>query len=197
MPKPKPKQKVVTSTSSSKSQSQKPQTQQPTQSSPNWPPFPQRVHYNHAPFPSLTPLIPAQVLVAERFWDAALCRTYLSFLRTLDLTTTPGRPKKGEALRVNDRFQVADEAFAWRLWKEGGVQKLVANAVAGEDGANFEDEAGYGNGYAEDGVAGVAPMRDEVAARRQEELKSKEGELWYVDRRTVLCFLCSPLSFPC
>lgn len=33
------------------------------------------------------------------------------------MATTPGRPKRGEAVRVNDRFQVDDEAFAGKLYE--------------------------------------------------------------------------------
>jgi len=43
----------------------------------------------------------------------------------LSLTTTPGKPKRGEATRVNDRFQVDDPAFAERLWKETALHDLV------------------------------------------------------------------------
>jgi hypothetical protein len=41
------------------------------------------------------------------------------------LTTTPGKPKKGDALRYNDRFQVVDEQFANRIWEETGLRELV------------------------------------------------------------------------
>lgn len=39
--------------------------------------------------------------------------------------TTPGKPKKGDAVRVNDRFQIDDEAFAKRLWEHTGLQDVV------------------------------------------------------------------------
>ena len=39
--------------------------------------------------------------------------------------TTPGKPKKGDAVRVNDRFQINDEEFARRLWEETGLKGLV------------------------------------------------------------------------
>jgi hypothetical protein len=41
------------------------------------------------------------------------------------LVTTPGKPKKGDAVRVNDRFQVVDEGFARRLWEETGLKGLI------------------------------------------------------------------------
>lgn len=74
----------------------------------------------------------------RKFWTAALCRDYVAFLKGLPLTTTPGKPKKGEALRVNDRFQVQDEAFANRLWIETGLRELVC----GGDGEGGEEEEG-------------------------------------------------------
>jgi hypothetical protein len=49
----------------------------------------------------------------------------VSFLRALPLVTTPGKPKKGDAVRVNDRFQVLDEGFSRRLWEETGLRELV------------------------------------------------------------------------
>ena len=53
------------------------------------------------------------------------------------MTTTPGKPKKGDALRFNDRFQVQDEVFANRLWLETGLRELIWGSVEGEEG---EDE---------------------------------------------------------
>jgi hypothetical protein len=41
------------------------------------------------------------------------------------LVTTPGKPKNGDAVRVNDRFQVVDEGFARRLWEETGLKGLI------------------------------------------------------------------------
>lgn len=62
----------------------------------------------------------------------------MQFLKGLPLTTTPGKPKKGEALRYNDRFQVQDDLFANRLWVETGLRELVL----GELGAEEEDGEG-------------------------------------------------------
>lgn len=56
--------------------------------------------------------------------------------------TTPGKPKKGEALRVNDRFSVEDWDFAERLWRDGGLEELLkdgGDAHAGEDGYREQD----------------------------------------------------------
>jgi hypothetical protein len=50
--------------------------------------------------------------------------------------TTPGKPKKGDAVRVNDRFQINDEEFARRLWDETGLRGLILGDGEGE----VEDE---------------------------------------------------------
>lgn len=75
------------------------------------------------------PMLDDRVLLIRNFWPKALCRDYVAFLRTLPLATTPGRPKRGEAVRVNDRFQVQDQAFADRLWTETGLK----DALIGEE----------------------------------------------------------------
>ena len=67
-----------------------------------------------------------------------MCKNYVQFLKALPLTTTPGRPKKGEALRFNDRFQVQDEVFANRLWIETGLRELLLGEVEGYDGDGGE-----------------------------------------------------------
>ncbi len=51
------------------------------------------------------------------------------------MTTTPGKPKRGEATRVNDRFQVDDQAFARTLWEQSGLQYLVTS---------YEDQPVFG-----------------------------------------------------
>lgn len=80
-----------------------------------------------APMPtlSLEPLLEDQIFVIRTFFTSKLCKAYIEFLSTLPLTTTPGKPKKGEAARVNDRFQVEDVAFANRLWNETGLHDLI------------------------------------------------------------------------
>lgn len=93
-------------------------------SPPNWPP--------------LTPLVPAehlfietvaadQILVIRSLFTANLCKTFVSFLSALPLTTTPGKPKRGEATRVNDRFQIDDPLFANTLWEQSGLQHLITS----------------------------------------------------------------------
>lgn len=74
---------------------------------------------------SLELLVPDQVVLVRNLFTATLCKTYVSFLSTLSLVTTPGTPRKGEAVRVNDRFQVQDSAFAERLWSDTGLKELI------------------------------------------------------------------------
>lgn len=73
-------------------------------------------------------LMPGQVVTISQFWPASLCKRYVSFLSGLPLVTTPGVPKKGNAVRVNDRFQIDDPAFAEMLWNSTGLRDLVMNA---------------------------------------------------------------------
>lgn len=116
---PKNKSKKTAATSSKKSL-----VQDSTQSTapPSWPAF-------RPPLPvadlELETVAPAKIVVTRNFWPKSLCRNYVSFLKELPLTTTPGKPKRGEAVRVNDRFQVDDFEFAARLWTETGLGDLV------------------------------------------------------------------------
>ncbi|KAF3915099.1 hypothetical protein ABW21_db0209775 [Orbilia brochopaga] len=66
-----------------------------------------------------------QIVTISRFFTSSLCNTYVQFLTSLPLTTTPSKPKRGEAVRVNDRFQVQDPAFAKRLWLETGLKEIL------------------------------------------------------------------------
>jgi hypothetical protein len=74
---------------------------------------------------SLSTVVDSQIVVVRDFWTSTLCKNYVAFLKGLPLVTTPGTPKKGDAVRVNDRFQVIDEGFANRLWVETGLRELV------------------------------------------------------------------------
>lgn len=92
--------------------SQSAPTAPPTAGPPSWPPIkPLPLHAE--PHPSA----PDKILLVPNFLPPSLCRTYLSFVRGLPLATTPGKPKRGDAVRVNDRFQVDDAAFAGRLFE--------------------------------------------------------------------------------
>jgi hypothetical protein len=77
---------------------------------------------------ALSLLIPNQIILVHNFFTSTLCKNYVTFLKGLPLTTTPGKPKKGEASRFNDRFQVIDEVFAERLWVETGLRELVCDS---------------------------------------------------------------------
>jgi len=89
---------------------------------PRWPPLQPLIPTSDL---GLTEMLPNQVLIISRFWTTTLCTQYVSFLSALPLTTTPGKPKKGNAVRVNDRFQVDDPAFAEQLWSGTALQELV------------------------------------------------------------------------
>lgn len=70
-------------------------------------------------------MLDSRVVLIRNFWPKSTCRDYVSFLRTLPLITTPGTPKRGDAVRVNDRFQVHDPAFASRLWLQTGLKDVL------------------------------------------------------------------------
>jgi hypothetical protein len=97
----------------------------PTQK-PNWPPMNPTVTACDI---SVGTLLEDQILTIPKLWTASLCKTYVNFLSTLPLTTTPGKPKKGEAVRVNDRFQVEDADFAAHLWSGTALKEIVENPV--------------------------------------------------------------------
>lgn len=93
---------------------------------PHWPPI---QHVLPAADLALTTLLEDQILTIPNLWTSTLCKKYVDFLSTLPLTTTPGVPKRGHAVRVNDRFQVDDAAFAERLWTGTALEQLVLNAT--------------------------------------------------------------------
>ncbi|KAI1488378.1 hypothetical protein F5X96DRAFT_680508 [Biscogniauxia mediterranea] len=92
---------------------------------PPWPPFRPSLPVVPLEFEAAAPGFHDQITLLRNFWPKSLCRDYVTFLQGLPLTTTPGRPKRGEATRVNDRFQVSDPHFAQRLWVETGLKKAV------------------------------------------------------------------------
>ncbi|KAK4165763.1 hypothetical protein QBC43DRAFT_28195 [Cladorrhinum sp. PSN259] len=89
---------------------------------PDWPTFKPPLPVVDLEFESL---VEDKVIVLRSFFPKNLCRDYVSFLRTLPLITTPGKPKRGDAVRVNDRFQIQDARFADRLWSETGLRDAV------------------------------------------------------------------------
>ncbi|KAK6206133.1 hypothetical protein LQW54_007853 [Pestalotiopsis sp. IQ-011] len=92
---------------------------------PNWPVFKPPLPVAHLTLEPPVPAFADKIVVARNFFPKSLCRDYVAFLQTLSLTTTPGRPKRGEAVRVNDRFQIDDFAFAQRLWTDTGLKDLI------------------------------------------------------------------------
>ena len=71
-------------------------------------------------------VLPGQIITISNFFTSKLCKTYLNFLQqTIELKTTPGKPKPGYALRSNDRFQMKDQQFVDRLWTETGLKEVV------------------------------------------------------------------------
>lgn len=99
---------------------------------PNWPPFTPLIPESDL---SLHEVLSDQIVTVPNLWTSTLCKTYVSFLSSLPLTTTPGKPKKGNAVRVNDRFQIDDPAFAERLWSGTALKSLVLG---------INEEAGLG-----------------------------------------------------
>ncbi|KAL4764297.1 uncharacterized protein BDW70DRAFT_129748 [Aspergillus foveolatus] len=128
MPKPKSSKKDY-------HQSQSPSHQQP----PNWPPLRPLIPSSDL---YLAPLLPDQIYLIRNFLPASLCKTYVSFLASLPLTTTPGKPKKGDAVRVNDRFQIQDATFAENLWRGTALKELVTNPVSVDDGDGMDASGG-------------------------------------------------------
>jgi len=104
--------------------------EKPQQQPPNWPPLQPQVPTSDL---ALVPLLPNQILTIPRFWTANLCKSYVTFLSSLPLVTTPGKPKRGDAVRVNDRYQIEDPAFAERLWSGTALQKLVESATIDDE----------------------------------------------------------------
>lgn len=118
-----------------------------SQSSPSSAPAPRVVTPN---WPLLQPLVPStdvsintvlegQILTIPQLWTSTLCKSYVGFLSTLPLVTTPGKPKKGNAVRVNDRFQVEDCRFAEQLWSSTALRQLIMNTCL--DGVALDEDA--------------------------------------------------------
>lgn len=104
----------------------------PTTQTPNWPPLHPLIPPEHL---LVHTVLAGQILLIRNLFTANLCRSYLSFLSSLPLATTPGKPKRGEAVRVNDRFQVDDSVFANMLWEQSGLRSLMDSY---EDKDTFE-----------------------------------------------------------
>lgn len=102
---------------------------------PNWPPLQPLLSSLDL---SLSTTLIDQILTIPQFWTSTLCKTYVAFLSTLPLVTTPGKPKKGNAVRVNDRYQIDDSRFAEQLWSSSSLKELVTNPVI--DGVALDED---------------------------------------------------------
>ncbi|KAI0423096.1 hypothetical protein F5X98DRAFT_3540 [Xylaria grammica] len=91
----------------------------------SWPPFKPKLPVTHLTFDAPIPALRDQIVLLRNFWPKSLCRDYVTFLSGLPLTTTPGRPRRGEATRVNDRFQLQDAQLAQRFWLQTGLKDVV------------------------------------------------------------------------
>ena len=89
---------------------------------PSWPPLEPLLPIEDL---CMRELLPGQIVTIPSLFTGGLCKRYVSFLEKLPLTTTSGVPKRGEAVRVNDRYQIDDPLFAERLWSSTGLKELV------------------------------------------------------------------------
>ena len=115
----------------------RPKPSEEQEKAPNWPAL-------HPLFPrtdlALEALLEDQIILIRNFFTSTLCKKYVSFLSSLPLITTPARPKEGEALRVNDRIQFDDPAFAEQLWSSTGLRSLVSGSTGNADPHDLSDE---------------------------------------------------------
>jgi hypothetical protein len=81
---------------------------------------------------SLTSLSSLGLLLIDNLFPPALRRHFITFIDNLSLDP-PRAPKRGEAERRNERFQVQDDAFAERLWRDSGLSK-VCEGIEGRNG---------------------------------------------------------------
>lgn len=114
-------------------------------------------------WPSLHPLVPeadlaletvlqGQVVLIRNLFTSSLCKKLVTILSSLSLTTTPSQPKEGDALRVNDRIQFDDPAFAEQLFESTALKSLLQGSPErGESGP--EDLARHWGGE----VCGLNP----------------------------------------
>lgn len=104
---------------------------------PNWPPLRPLVPASDL---SLESILDEQIYIIRNFFTANLCKSYVSFLSSLPLVTTPAKPKsKDEAVRINDRFQVQDPVFAETLWSGTALKELVLERRGLEDEEQEKD----------------------------------------------------------
>lgn len=132
-----------------KSKQQKAKTQA-TPALPQWPPLQPLVPMVDL---CLDTLLEDQVIVIRNLFTSTLCKTYVAFLSTLPLLTTPAQPKDGDAVRVNDRIQFDDPGFAETLWKATGLMSLVNKPLVEEESFPSQPAKGFWGGQ----VVGLNP----------------------------------------
>lgn len=132
---PKSKKKEPAAKPTKSSGSQRPAKKEAAQPPPNWPPLRPLVPASDL---MLDSLLEDQIYIIRNFFTSTLCKNYVSFLSSLPLVTTPGKPKKGEAVRVNDRFQIDDAKFAEMLWSSTALKELVEGSLSESDGSKAE-----------------------------------------------------------
>lgn len=114
-----------------------PQEQPEQEKAPDWPALQPLVPTTHL---ALETLLEDQIILIRNLFTSTLCKKLVSLLSLLPLTTTPVKPKQGEAIRANDRIQYDDPAFAQQLWRSTALQSLV-NGSGGNvdpDGLTYE-----------------------------------------------------------
>jgi hypothetical protein len=169
-----PKKNLKSSQPPQKVAAQKDQNQPP-----KWPPLSPLLPSSSL---SLIESLPNQILTIPQFFTPTLCKTYVTFLSSLPLTTTPGgfNPKKGNAVRVNDRFQVHDPVFAERLWGETGLRELVLGEGEGEGEGEVEgegeDEASEKEGKEDREIGEEKSLNHEEEERRNK--RERNENLW-------------------
>lgn len=104
---------------------------------PDWPPLQPLVPTTDL---TLETLLKDQIIIIRNLFTSTLCKKYVSFLSSLPLITTPAKPKEGEAIRVNDRIQFDDPAFAEQLWGSTGLESLVGGSAENVDSDGLTHE---------------------------------------------------------
>ncbi|KAH8556547.1 hypothetical protein BGW37DRAFT_17293 [Umbelopsis sp. PMI_123] len=75
-------------------------------------------------------LLPGQIYTISEFFSIKECDSLISYIENnIQLQATPAIPKRGEALRSNDRISVSDADFAHTLWSLG-VDNVVKSTSA-------------------------------------------------------------------
>jgi len=101
--------------------------------------WPEISHSPYRPIPEITTVLESQILTLNLFTSAFtlqflnFCQSHIKPL----LSTTPIKPKKGDAVRFNDRFQIEDLGFAESLWNNSGLKQAII--AYSEEGKSSQD----------------------------------------------------------